>query len=92
MRPFKMTADKGLQPDMASVLYVMRDNTSSGNGLWWCVWAVPGQSIYCGAEGYCSRRMLRTRAGAIAYGKRMWHETATYWPPRAIEAPAPKAS
>jgi hypothetical protein len=68
-------------------LYVMRDDTTSGRGLWWCVWAVPGESIYVGAEGYCSRTMHRTRRAASAYGLGRFGEFPTYWPPRSIEAP-----
>lgn len=72
-------------------LYVMRDDTTSGRGLWWNVWGVPGSSIFVGSEGYCSRRMFRTRADAAAYGTRQFGEVPTYWPASAVEAPQPKA-
>jgi hypothetical protein len=75
-----------------SRLYVMRDDTSSGHGLWWCVWAVPGESIFCGMEGYCSRRMYRTRRDAASYGERMEGEKPIYWPASSITAPFPKES
>jgi hypothetical protein len=71
-------------------LYVTRDNTTSGGGLWWCVWAVPGESISVGAEGYCSRKMFRTRCAASADAAHRWGEVPTYWPDRLVEAPAPK--
>lgn len=75
---------------VANHLYVTRDDTTSGNGMWWCVWAVPGQSVYLGAEGYCSRKMHRTRWRAAAYGAHQWGEVPTYWPARSITAPAPR--
>lgn len=69
-----------------SKLYVTRDNTTSGDGMWWLVWAVPGESTFVGDEGYCFRHMFRTRRQAVEYGKR--HGViATYWPQRSDTAP-----
>lgn len=72
-------------------LYVTRDDTTGGRGMWWCVYAEPGSSIFVGAEGYCSRVMTRTRREAIARAQRMWNETPVYWPASSVTAPEIKA-
>ena len=79
MRPFKMTSDKGLQPDLAAVLFVKRDNTTSGNGAWRLAWMVPGDTCFCYAEGECSAKLFRTRYSAVAYGEKTYGETAQKW-------------
>jgi hypothetical protein len=92
MRPHRRNEAGELAPDMTARLYVTRDDTTSGGGLWWCVWATPGSSIYVGAEGYCSRRMDRTRGAASAYGERRWGERPIYWPASMTTAPEPRAT
>lgn len=77
MRPYKMTADRGLQPDMASALYVKRDTMHPK--AWRLAWMVPGETIYCMAEGECSAIYYRTRREAIAAGQRRYGETARKW-------------
>lgn len=76
MRPYKMTVDRGLQPDMCARLYVKRDCFT---GPWRLAWMVPGADTYSYAEGECSKRLFRTRRGAIAYGQRVYGETAARW-------------
>lgn len=76
-----------MQPN--NCLYVTRDETTSGRGQWWCVWAIPGDHTFVGAEGYCSRRMFRTRREATAYGARHFGGVPTYWSTSALNAPQP---
>jgi hypothetical protein len=76
-RPYKMTSDRGLQPDMASVLYVKRDGQY--DSVWRLAWMVPGENCYCYAEGECSAKYHRTRRDAIAWGERHYGETARWW-------------
>lgn len=80
MRPYAMTADRGLQPDMTAVLYAKRDDTTCGRGRWRLAWMRPGDSSYCYAEGECSAVYHRTRADAVAYGLRRYDERAAAWP------------
>lgn len=79
MRPYAMTSDRGLQPDMTQRLYVGRDNTTSGNGRWRLLWAVPGSHYSTWAEGECSARYHRTKAEAVAYGERRYGERAKWY-------------
>ena len=76
MRPFKMTANMGLQPNMAAVLYVKRDTMTN---RWRLAWMVPGDTCYVYAEGECSARLFRLRRNAVAYGKKEYGETARNW-------------
>lgn len=76
-RPYAMTADRGLQPDLAAVLYVKRDTVT---GAWRLAWMVPGANSFCYAEGECSAKLFNRRWEAVAYGKRAYGETAANWP------------
>lgn len=76
MRPYTMTPDRGLQPDMAAVLYVKRDTMTD---MWRLAWMVPGATSYSYAEGECSAKLFRRRYEAVAYGKRAYRETARNW-------------
>lgn len=78
MRPHIMTADRGLQPDMAAALYAKRDTMNPR--FWRLAWMVPGADSFVYAEGECSARLFRTRREAVAYGQRTYHETARNWP------------
>lgn len=74
MRPYAMTADRGLQPDLAAELRVMRDIMQPK--AWRLAWMVPGAPSYCMAEGECSAIYYRTMREAIAAGVRRYGETA----------------
>ena len=78
MRPNIMTSDRGLQPNMAAVLYVKRDTMTPK--AFRLAWMVPGESCYCYAEGECSAKLFRFAWQAIAYGRRTYGETAKRWP------------
>ena len=76
MRPYVMTADKGLQPNTTAILYVKRDTMTN---MWRLAWMVPGESCYCYAEGECSAKLFNRRYLAVAYGKHTYGETARNW-------------
>ncbi len=76
MRPYAMTEDKGLQPDMTAVLYVKRDTITD---LWRLAWMVPGSDSYCYAEGECSARLFKRKYEAVSHGVRAYGETAKSW-------------
>lgn len=61
-------------------LYVKRDLSTSGRGLWRCAWWDGEDNAYCYAEGECSARYHRTARAAIAFGQRVYRETAKIWP------------
>lgn len=79
MRPYAMTPDRGLQPDITVALYVHRDTMNPR--AWVLSWSAPGSFISCGSEGECSRVYHRRMCDAVAYGARHYGETATraYW-------------
>lgn len=74
MRPHVMTADKGLQPNMAARLYAKRDTMQPK--LWRLFWMVPGSDSYCMAEGECSAIYYRRLSDAVAGGLRRYGERA----------------
>lgn len=76
MRPYTMTPDRGLQPDMTARLYVKRDTMTD---LWRLAWMTPGADSFCYAEGECSAKLFRLRRDAVAYGQRAYGETASKW-------------
>lgn len=76
-RPYTMTPDRGLQPDMSTVLYVKRDVMTD---LWRLAWMTPGADSYVNAEGECGAQLFRRRYEAVAYGRRAYGETARNWP------------
>lgn len=75
-RPYKMTADRGLQPDTSVALYVKRDTMTN---LWRLAWMVPGETTYCYAEGECSARLFKTRRAAKAYARQTYGEDPRHW-------------
>jgi uncharacterized membrane protein len=77
MRPYTMTADRGLQPNLAAQLYVKRDTMTN---FWRLAWMVPGEDCFTYAEGECSAKLFRLRRNAIAHGERAYGETARNWP------------
>lgn len=77
MRPHVMTADRGLQPNMAAILHVKRDTMTNA---WRLAWLVPGEDSFCYAEGECSAKLFERRYSAVAYGLRQYGETARNWP------------
>jgi hypothetical protein len=75
MRPHHIDETGTLTPNLACELFVHRHPVSENRG-WQLIWAVPGESIYCGAYGACSEPFLRTRREAIAHGERHLGELA----------------
>jgi hypothetical protein len=76
MRPYKMTENRGLQPDMSAELYVKRDTMTD---LWRLAWMTPNSDSYCYAEGECSAKLFKRRYEAVAYGEKAYGETAKNW-------------
>lgn len=75
------TADANPPP---SHLYVMRETMTNA---WRLYWAIPGETICVGAEGECSKHLFKRRYEAVAYGKRVYGETAKPWSDRYSGAP-----
>jgi len=80
MRPYAMTADRGLQPDQTVSLYAKRDTTTSGGNRWRLAWWDGSSDSFCYAEGECSARHFSTARDALAYGARAYRETGKIWP------------
>jgi len=80
MRPYKMTDNKGLQPDMTVDLWAKRDNTTSGRGKWRLAWWKRGKDSFVYAEGECSANYFNTAKDALAYGLRRYDEKGKIWP------------
>lgn len=68
-----------------SALYVTKwasgDPYSRERG-WRLLWASPGSSTICYAEGECSRRIFSTMRAAVAHGLRQHQEKAQRFDPR----------
>lgn len=58
-------------------LYAKRDTMRPN--FWRLAWMAPGSDSYCYAEGECSAKYHRTRKAAVAYGVRVYGETAKNW-------------
>jgi len=70
---------------MVARLYAMRDTMQPK--YWRLVYAEPGETIYIGAEGECSKNLYRTGSEALYAGIRRYRERGMIWRSDKMAAP-----